>query len=138
MQTQAAAPILTIDHVRILGRDETPDDHRDEPGELAGPYTGTLAEILAELHDAADVDLGSITWLRGSTLWVAPAPSTWVLLDDVTAHRGNVIKVGTRSEIAGHHAHMGRRRLDIARARWVGSEPPAIGSRVVRGGGEAW
>jgi hypothetical protein len=133
-----SAAILTVDHVRTLRRDETPDDYRDNPGELAGPYVGTLAEILAELHDAVDVDLDSRTWLRGSTLWVAPAQSVWVLLDDATKSRGNVIRVGTRSEIAGHHMHMGRRRLDIASARWVGDEPPVIGARVVRTQDEAW
>jgi len=139
MQTQASASeILTIDCVRTLGRDETPDNYRDNPGELAGPYVGTLAEILADLHDAVDVDLDSRTWLRGSTLWVAPAPSVWVLLDDATKSRGNVLRVGTRSEIAGHHMHMGRGRLDIASARWVGDEPPVIGARVVRTQDEAW
>ena len=135
---QTSTGILTISSVCTLDRDETPWRYKSNPGELAGPYVGTLDEIIAELHDDAGVDLDSLTWLRGSTLWVAPSASVWVLLDDVTKSRGNVLLVGTRNEIAGHHRHMGRGRSDIAIARWVGNEAPVVGARVVRTRDEAW
>ena len=63
---------LTFNAVCVLApSDESPDEYSDNPGELVGPYTGTLRQILAELRRDADLDVARF-WIRGSTLWVAP------------------------------------------------------------------
>ena len=74
MQTTTTEPTetLTINFVRTIDRDETPWRYKSSPGELAGPYTGTLNEIVAELERDAGVACDEV-WVIGDVLWCAPA-----------------------------------------------------------------
>ena len=111
---------LTFNAVCVLApSDESPDEYSDNPGELVGPYTGTLRQILAELRRDADLDVARF-WIRGSTLWVAPndvdlpsildtlrnaaAEGHWMIRSDAARQQHVLVGGGVEITIAREHS----------------------------------